>query len=142
MFKVNKISKINKFCTCKPSLLPAFLLIELLISLVLLVSLISIVGCWQLRIVQQAGELQQYTQALSLAENVLEECLARSGRQFAQSRIWQISNPNSTNTSYKLDLRVQNLAKTKFNFVQLTVSWQTKISQQGRSLQLATGVLE
>jgi type II secretory pathway pseudopilin PulG len=141
MFKVKKISKINKFSISKPSLLPAFLLIELLISLALLVSLISLVGYWQLRIMQQASELQQYTQALSLAENVLEQCLAHADHNLTQSHIWQITNPNNiANTVYKLDLQVQNLIKTKFDLVQLTISWQTKFSRQPRSLRVDTGV--
>lgn len=141
MFEVNKISKINKFRAISCAKTPAFLLIELLISLALLVSLISIVGYWQLRIMQQASELQQYTQALNLAENVLEQCLARADHNLARSRIWQVSNPNNIfNTVYKFNLQVQNIANTKFDLVQLTISWQTKFSRQPHSLQLDTGV--
>ncbi|HLB93963.1 MAG TPA: hypothetical protein VJJ81_01820 [Candidatus Babeliales bacterium] len=142
MLKVNhKISKINKLSLTSRANRPAFLLIELLIALALLVSLISLVGSWQLRIMQQADELQQYAQALSLAENILERCLAHTDQNLAQSRSWQITNPNNiTNTIYKLDLQVQNLTKTKFNLVQLTVSWQTKFNRQQRSLRLDTGV--
>lgn len=132
----------------------AFLLLELLISLALLVSLISVIGYWQLRILQQTLEVQQYTQALNLAENSIERFLAltdtEAGRdEFLQlSRKWQTSVSSSVSslasTIYNLELQLKEqfeLAKTKFCFMQITVGWQSKFSQQQRSLILDTGLL-
>ena len=120
--------------------LPAFLLIELLISLVLLTSLISIVGCWQLQVAQQALELQQYTQALSLAENVIEQALAHKNPALLLAKSWQLSVPSPTNTVYNLELQVKEIAKTKFKLVLITVRWQARFSKQQRVLKLDTGL--
>ena len=116
----------------------AFLLIELLISLGLLVSLISIIGYWQLRIMQQAIEVQQYAQALSLAENSLESFLAQADQHLLQPKSWQI---NTINTVYNLELQIKELANFKFHLVQITVNWQSKFSNQQRFLKLGTGVI-
>ncbi len=117
----------------------AFLLIELLISLGLLVSLISIIGYWQLRIMQQALEVQQYALALNLAENSLEQFLALADVHLFQVKNWQINATN--NTVYNLELQIKELAKSKFCLVQITVNWQSKFSNQQRFLKLDTGII-
>ena len=109
-----------------------FLLIELLVALAILVSLISIVGHWQMNLIYQQIALADFNVAVNLAHSGLEEALATKKYN---------NKTYNLNNIYKQKYITSNFINQnniELKNIKININWNNKLTKKSHNFTLST----
>ncbi len=109
-----------------------FLLIELLVALAILVSLISIVGHWQMNLIYQQISLADFNVAVNLAQSGLEEALAIKKYD---NKIYNLNNIYKQKYITSDFISKNNI---ELKHIKINISWTNKLTKKPHSFTLNT----